>query len=225
MKMRRMARLLLAVLLGLPLAAGAQETPSRSIPDDVYYLMPSFGKGYVYFIGQPPAEGLLNICALDNTLRFKDKNGQELAATNDDKVVKVMIDTVVFLRNKEVYYRMYPVNGDLGIALKREVQILRDAHQDSYGTVSRTSSVKEYGSILSDGIAYDLGGKPYPHTVSETLFLYEGLNVHPLTRRTLRKFFPDRKAEIDAYFKAGGTLPDKVEEALPLLKAWAVPAE
>ena len=37
--------------------------------------------------------------------------------------------------------------------------------------------------------------------------------------------FPDRKAEIDAYFKEGGTLPDKVDEALGLLRHWAVPVE
>lgn len=220
-----MKRLLCAAcLLGTLVAAGAQETKTKSgaVPPEVYYLMPSFGKGMVFFSGQAPAQGELNICAVDNTLRFKDKDGTELAASNDDNVVKVRIDTVFFIRDRGVYYRMYPVTSEMGIALKRNVLIETDAKVGAYGMVSRTSSIREHSTLYSDGVAYKIDSdKEYPYSVTETLFLYNGNDVIVFSKKNLRKHFPDRKADIDAYFKSGGSIPKDVPDALAFLARWA----
>ncbi|MBR6883024.1 MAG: hypothetical protein IKN06_08675 [Bacteroidales bacterium] len=211
-----------ACLLGSLVAAGAQEKKSGSMPPEDYYLMPSFGKGMVYFSGQAPAQGELNICAVDNTLRFKDENGKELVATNEETVVKVQIDTVVFLRYHDVYYRMYPVTGDVGVALRRNVLIETDAKTGAYGGVSRTSSIREYGTLYTEGMAYKLdGSKEYPYSVNEVLYLYKGNKVLLLSKKNLRKLFPDRKAEIDAFFKSGGSMPRTLSEAMDFLSRWA----
>ncbi len=205
-------------------AAGAQEkkTTSGALPPEVYYLMPSFGKGMVFFSGQAPAQGDLNICALDNTLRFLDESGKELSAANDDNVVRVQIDTVVFLHQGTFYYRIYPVSDAVGIAVKRDVVIETDAKTGAYGMVSRTSSIREYSSVYTDGVAYKLeGNKEYPYSVTETLFLYKGNDIMVYSRKNLRKLFPSRKADIDAYFKSGGSLPRKLPEALAFLSGWA----
>lgn len=44
---KRLTLLILAVI-GLSMALKAQTTGSRGLPDDVFYLMPSFRDGYVY---------------------------------------------------------------------------------------------------------------------------------------------------------------------------------
>lgn len=219
-----MKKLLCAALLLATLAAGAQEkkTSFGQVPPDVYYLMPSFGQGVVYFYGQAPAQGELNICAMDNTLRFKDKDGTELAASNDGNVVKVQIDTVVFLRDNGIYYRMYPVTAEVGIALKRSVVVETDAKTGAYGMVSRTSSIREQSTFYTDGVAYKLdNNKEYPYSVTETLFLYKGNDVIAFSKKSLRKLFPGRKAEIDAYFKSGGSIPKTLPDALAFLSGWA----
>lgn len=206
------------------LAAGAQEkkTTSGALPPDVYYLMPSFGKGMVFFTGQAPAQGDLNICALDNTLRFLDESGKELSASNDDNVVRVQIDTAVFLHYGNVYYRIYPVSDAVGLAVKRHVVIETDVKTGAYGMTSRTSSIREYSSVYTDGVAYKLeNNKEYPYSVTETLFLFKGNDIIVFNKKNLRKLFPDRKADIDAYFKSGGSLPKKVPEALAFLSGWA----
>lgn len=214
--------LLIALCLLFCLPAGAQENGHGGIPDEVYYLMPSFGQGTVYFTGQAPAGGLLNICALDQSLRFLDKSGKELEAAAAENVVKVLIDTVVFLHYQDAFYRMYPLNQALGVALLRDVQIVKEAKQAGYGTTSETSSAREYTQIYADGVSYNLGSdKPVPYKVSETLFLYKGDEILTFNKRNIRKLFPDYKAEIDAWFKAGNSLPDTVPEALKVLSAWA----
>ena len=221
--MKRILYFILAVgLLCLAVEARAQKGGSSTgMPADVYYLMPEFANGMIFFHGQAPAQGKLNICALDNTLRFIDPNGTELVVANEEKIMKVRIDTVFFIRSGGMYYRMYPVSRDLGVALKRDVQILKDVKQGAYGIEDRTSSIRETSSIYVDGVSYKLDkAKDYPYNVNEILLLYMGDDVYVLNKRNLRKLFPDKKADIDAYFKSGGSIPESLPELLELLSGW-----
>ena len=205
--------LFFAVLLGLlPTVAAAQEE-GEGVTAEIYYLMPEFGQGMIWFSNQGPAEGKLNICAEDNTLRYLDKNGQEVVAASIDNVVKVQIDTAVFIRNEGVFYRLYPVSSELGLLVRRDLDIQRDAQRGAYGSYSRTSSIREYGTIYADGVSYKLEkSKKYPFTVSETCYLYSGDKVVSFTKRTLRKYFPQRKDDIDVYLKSGKSLPENLSD-------------
>lgn len=185
------------------------------------YLMPSFAEGTVFFRGQSPARGMLNISAVDHSLRFLAKDGTELEAVNPENIVKVKIDTVMFIRYEDMFYRMIPLKADVGIAVLRTASVQRDLKQGAYGTTSQTSAVKESGTIYADGIQYNLGGdKNKPYTVSETLFIYRGDQIYPLGKRSLKKLFPESKDRIDAYFKDGASVPETVEGALQLLASF-----
>lgn len=214
-------RILTLLAFFLPLFALAQEEIPWGLPYDVYYLMPSFGNGLVYIKGQGPAQGKLNICALNNTLRFLDKDGKEVEASQTDNIIMVRIDTVSFLQGGGVFFRMYPVSGDLGVALRRNVVVHKDVKEGAFGTQSHTSSITEYKNVYVDGISYDLGKtKKYPYNVTETVFLYKGNDILALSKRNLRKLFPEKKAEIDAWFRQKHSLPETVEEAKALLARW-----
>lgn len=211
---------IVCLALSTSLGLGAQE--AGRIPDDVFYLMPEFADGIVYFRGQSPAQGKLNICAADNTLRFIDNDGEELAASPEsaEKIIMVQIDSVQFLHNQDGFYRKYPVTATMGVALKREVHIMRGAKKGAYGIVDQTSSIRQYSTLYSEGMSYNLNtGDPYE--VSETLYLYVNQAIVPLTKKNLKKVFPDRKEDIDAWFKSGNYLPKTIEEALPMLRQWA----
>ena len=106
--MKRIA-LLLALFAGV--SAFAQEG-SGDIPADVFYLMPEFGQGMVYFTGQAPAQGKLNICAEDHSLRFLDDKGEEMSSKADN-IVRVVIDNVVFVRDDDAFYKIVPVTEGL----------------------------------------------------------------------------------------------------------------
>lgn len=202
--------LVAGLLVCLQWVAGAQEPKSiAGIPADVYYLMPSFGNGYIYFRGQMPAQGQLNICAVDNTIRYMDK-GKELVSSPTENIIKVRIDTVSFLHNQGVFYRLYPITAEKGVALRRKVNLKMDEKEGAFGTTSRTSSTKEYGVIYADGVSYNLDSdKTYPYEVSETLFLYYGDKVLALNKKNLKKLFPEVQFE---------TLPKTLEDALALLR-------
>lgn len=221
--MRKTIQIVLLLLaLAAPLGLRAQEAARKAIPDDVFYLMPEFCQGVVYLRGQAPAQGKMNICAVDNTLRFLDEDGTELEASGADNIVKVQLDTVWFLRSRGIFYRMYPATFDMGVALKRDVRVQTDTKQGAYGGSSQTSSIREYSSLYTESGIYKLNtNKTFPYQVSETLFLYKGEGVYPLTKNNLKKLFPGRKADIEAWFKAGNSLPKTATETQALLSSWA----
>ena len=214
-----------AFLLCLSFSGAYAQIPvqeGKGIPDELYYLMPDFSDGTIYFRGQSPARGKLNICAVDNSLRYLDKDGTELSASQSENIFKVWIDTVIFYRYQDVFYRLFPVTSDLGVALRRDVHILKDAKQGAYGTVSQTNAIKEYGVIYADGVAYNLNSaKQYPYRVYETLYFFKGDEIYPVNKKGLRKMFPDKKAEIDAWFKDGGALPETGDGLKELIAGWS----
>ena len=204
------------------IGAVAQSADTQGLPPEAYYLMPEFKPGMIYFNGSVPAQGKLNICALDNTLRFIDKSGKEMEATGIDNVIKVKIDTVFFMRSGGLFYRMYPVHGDVGVALKRDVKFINEGKTGAYGTTTQTASVRENNSVYADGIAYEIRkDKEAKYEIVETLYLYKGDDVYTLNKNNLRRVFPDKKAEIDAFFKARNPIPSTLPETLELLKGWA----
>ena len=68
--MKRYLTCLLATVLCLPAFC---QKEGNSIPAEIFYLMPEFGQGNVYFKGRTPFPAQLNICAIDGTVRYKDR--------------------------------------------------------------------------------------------------------------------------------------------------------
>lgn len=217
----RQLRLLLLLSLAFPSALFGQETVAGRIPDEDFYLMPAFGEGTVYLRGQGPAQGKINICAADQTLRFIDDDGTELSAADQDAITRVQIDTVWFLRCEGAFYRLYPVSNEIGIALRRETKIVRDVKRGAYGMSDQTSSIRQYSTLYTDGAAQQLNrNQPASYAVSETVCLYCRDAVVKLNKANLKKIFPDRKDDIDAYFKSGKQLPSTVDGARALISGW-----
>ena len=206
--------LLLLFLLFAGLSAIGQEAKG-DIPADVFYLLPEFRQGMVYFSDQGPAQGNVNICAVDQTLRFMDKD-QELAS-GADNINRVVVDDIVFVRIDGAFYRLYPISDDLILAFRRDVEILRDVKTGAYGTQSRTSSIQEVSTFQTDGMMYTLkSSKNYPYNVSESCSLYQAGSVTPITKRSLRKRFPARKDDLDTWFKSH-SLPKTLDDTCALL--------
>ena len=209
-----MKRILLLLSLSAGLSAFGQEARG-DMPADVFYLLPEFRHGMVYFSGQGPGQGELNICAVDQTLRFMDK-GEELSSSADN-ILRVVIDTVVFVHVDGAFYRLYPVSDEVTLAYRRDVEILRDVKTGAYGIQSRTSSIREVGSLQSDGMMYTLqSSKSYPYNVKESCYLYVAGNVTPVNKRTIRKLFPARKDDLDAWLK-NHALPKTLDDTRAFL--------
>ena len=219
--MKHKKTLLLISLLAIE--SGAAFAQDNGIPKDVFYLMPEFGNGSIVYNGKAPAKGTLNICAVDNSIRFIDNGGQELAADTDESVLRDVIGNVAFERNGNAFVRLVPVTDEVSIAVKREVLIMSDSKSGGYGMASQTSSITELSSLSAGGNLYRLDDvRDVPYRVTETASLfYNGAFLQP-NKKSFQKCFPDKKDEIEAFFKSQGKLsPGKVETITELCNEWA----
>ena len=191
------------------------------IPADVFYLMPKMAQGTLLFRDKSPITGQFNICAVDNTVRFKDK-GTELAMEEDESMLEVIIDGIPFLHRDGTFYRLYAVSDEAFVAVKREVLIMNDTKMASYGMESNTTAVQTIEAVSIPGRILDLSQmEDVPYRMTETAALYRKGTLLTLSKRNFTKCFPDRKSEIDAWFAANKKInPQDIETVLALCKEW-----
>lgn len=220
---KRIIILFAALVCSVPLFAQGAE--GSTIPKEVFYLMPEMGKGTIYFTDRGPVNGKFNICAVDNSVRFLDAEGTELALENAQNVLQLVIDGVTFIYREGIFYRLQRVTPNTFVAIKRDVRILRDAQDSSYGMKSNTTAVESYSGLIDEHGRYiDLPGtRDIPYMQNESAFLYlRGMVLQP-TKRNFIKCFPDKKNEISEWFSQNKKVdPTSVKEITDLCKKWGV---
>lgn len=220
--MKKRILLSLIALAGAASALFAQEQV-QGIPKDVFYLMPEMGQGTILYKDKSPARGKFNICAIDNSVRFLDKSNTEMALDADESLVEVIIDNVPFLRRDGVFYRLDKLTDEVFLATKRDVTLMIDAKTASYGMESNTTAVQEYASYSLEGRVINFEeAKEIPYRMTETSGLYRKGAILPLTKKNCIKCFPDKKAEIEAWFDANKKMdPGDYKAVMKIMKSWA----
>ena len=220
--MRKILCLLVSLFCGAAFILPAQEG-NGGVPKDVFYLMPDMANGSVQFRGQPPATGKFNICAVDNTIRYIDQEGTELAVEIEDDMTRVVIGGVTFVPYDGAFLRLYPLTGDVSAAIRRNVLLLTDSKTSGYGMESQTTAVTSLMGLQGDTKYYQFEeSKDIPYRLSETIFLYKGDSVLTLTKKNFQKCFPESKDAIDAWFSQNKKLDaSKVEAVMELCREWA----
>lgn len=211
----------LFALMGLCANLRAQDIPG-GLPASVFYLMPEMGKGTLLFNDKSPIPGTYNICAIDNSVRFKDKHGMEMVLDNTDGLVEVIIDNVPFLLRNGVFYRLDPLSSEVLLATLREVTLLTDTKIASYGMESNTTAVQSYESMGMEGrILHFSELQNIPYRMKETSALYRKGVMLPLTKKNFIKCFPGKKAEIEAWFDQNKKMdPSDRNAIIELCKQW-----
>lgn len=214
--MKRALFCLAFLALSLPrLAAQA----NVGIPADVFYLMPEMTSGTLRFQDRT-VNGKFNICAVDQTLRFLDEKGTELALDNDAELLQVNFPDVSFIHTDRFYYRLYPVSNAAYVAVKRDVTVMTDTRRASYGMDSQTTAVQEVGVLDAGGHVINFNDvRQYPYQMTEMAYLYRNGRIVPFTKKNCLKCFPTKKAEIEAWFAENKKAGD-VDTVIALCKEW-----
>ena len=216
-----MKRFLSLLFTLLPAAFLASAQVNAGIPADVFYLMPEMTQGTLRFQDRT-VNGKFNICAVDQTLRFLNEKGVELALDNDGDLQQVNFGDIMFLHAEGAFYRLYPVSDAAYVAVKRDVTVMTDTKSSSYGMTSSTTAVEEVGLVQSDGHLVSFNdARQYPYKMTETAFLYRNGYLVRWNKKNCLKCFPFKKAEIEAWFaehkKADAT---DIDTVLAMCKEW-----
>ena len=216
--MKRFFTLLLTLVLA---ASFARAQVNAGVPADVFYLMPEMTQGTLLFKDRS-VNGKFNICAVDQTLRFLNEKGVELALDNDADLRQVNFPEVTFLHADGAYYRLYPVSDAAYVAVKRDVTVMTDTKSSSYGMSSSTTAVEEVGMVQSGTHLVSFNdARQYPYKMTETAYLYGNGRLVRWNKKNCIKCFPLKKAEIEAWFAANKKAdPTDVQMVIDLCKEW-----
>jgi hypothetical protein len=219
--MRKSFILAAAALFWAASALFAQD--GNGLTEEVFYLLPEMGYGTVYFSGKAPANGELNICAVDNTVRYMD-HGSELAVEIDDSMTRVVIDGNIFIPYEGVFLRLYPFGDDCGVAVRRNVTVMNDGKAASYGMESNTTAVTSIIGFSDTGLGQVFTleeGRDIPYRMSHVVYAYRDGNIMTLNKRNLQRAFPEAKDKIEAYFSEHKKLENNdPEKVLALVREW-----
>ena len=216
--MKRIFLLIALLAFSLP-RLGAQT--NAGIPADVFYLMPEMTQGTLRFKDRF-VNGKFNICAVDQSLRFLDEKGTEMALDNEGDLLQVTFGDVMFIHADGIYYRLYPVSDAAYVAVRRDVRVMTDTKSSSYGMSSSTTAVQEIGVVDAGGHLVNFNdARQYPYKMTETAFLYRNGYIVPFSKRNCLKSFPVKKAEIEAWFAEHKKFDSSdVQTVLDLCKEW-----
>ena len=216
--MKRFFTLLLTLVLA---ASFARAQVNAGVPADVFYLMPEMTQGTLLFKDRS-VNGKFNICAVDQTLRFLNEKGVELALDNDADLRQVNFPDATFLHAEGAYYRLYPVSDAAYVAVKRDVTVMTDTKNSSYGMASSTTAVEEVGMVQSGTHLVSFNdARQYPYKMTETAYLYGNGRLVRWNKKNCIKCFPLKKAEIEAWFAANKKAdPADVQLVIDLCKEW-----
>ena len=211
-----------AVLFFAILAFSAFRLPAQvnvGIPSDVFYLMPEMTSGTLRFTDRF-VNGKFNICAVDQTLRFLDEKGEELALDDDSQLLQVNFGDLMFVHADHAFYRLYPVSEAAYVAVKRDVTVMTDTRRASYGMDSQTTAVQEVGVLDAGGHVINFNDvRQYPYQMTEMAYLYRNGRIVPFSKKNCLKAFPAKKAEIEAWFAENKKAAD-VDTVITRCKQW-----
>ena len=197
MTMKRIFSALAALVLS---AASLSAQVNAGVPADVFYLMPEMTSGTLRFQDRF-VNGKFNICAVDQTLRFLNEKGEELALEDASQLLQVNFGDLMFVHADNTFYRLYPVSDAAYVAVKRDVTIMTDTRRASYGMDSQTTAVQEVGILDAGGHVINFNdARQYPYKMTETAFLYRNGHIVRFNKKNCLKCFPTKKAEIEAWF-------------------------
>lgn len=225
-----MKKILLAVAISVlasisvsaQVVAGIQtkQQMQDEMPDSIKFVLPEFGTGRITYKNGSFSNGRLNICNIDQVVRFVDTDGSIKAVNNNDDIDRVRIGSKVFIKYSGAFVALTDYIEDVYLGVKKDVTLLNDTHTGAFGMKSETTNIKEYSSVTSGGVTYDLSQKVVgEYKYKEQPLLVKGSTVYAVSKKRLEKLLPSKKDAIDAYIEANHPDLEKVKDVRALFQA------
>ncbi|HIZ87373.1 MAG TPA: hypothetical protein IAC03_04350 [Candidatus Coprenecus pullistercoris] len=181
----------------------ARENLLDKLPADVAYLLSEYTGAVLYRNDGGMSEGKINICLVDNSIRFVDEKGDTLLMRNPAMVNRIILaDGSVCVPVNGEYVRQLAAAGSRSLVYRVRLEL--DTRDDSPSggiappptSTAVTASLMELDPSRSFSVTtvvdYDL---------SEGFCLTDGDKFYPARQSSFVRLFPDRKKDIKAYTK------------------------
>jgi hypothetical protein len=185
-----------------------------------HYLFPEFTQGVILMKSGIRNDALLNYNSLTEQMIF-EKKGKKLAIGMNELG---LIDTVFIKDRKFIAFNSVFVellsHSKWDLFIEHKCELEEPGQPSGYGGTSKTTAIKSYSSIYSEGNSYQLklpeGYKSNPYTY---YWIKKNGKLHKFTSmRELKKLYKDKKDLFKAYLKKYRVKYDDQEGIIQLIE-------
>jgi len=186
-------------------------------PFNERYKYPEFIPGKVVFNNGLIASASLNYSILLNEMQFIAPPADTFSIADGENIRYVFIESDTFLFDNG-YLELFYQEGFIRVAQKQYVKFIGIEKQDAYGMTSSTAAIETYRSLQSDGISYNLtvGEDVKLRKINQYYISIENSKFYPVTKRNLKKLFPQNKNEIKTFLKQNSVNLENRQDLLKL---------
>ncbi len=226
--MKNWLLVLLFITIQLPLSAQDVVLTARAgkiVDSEAFlksrYAMPVFSNGKIILKDKMTYNGKFNIDNCSQTLRMLDEKGDTLAVASENLVVSMSAGSYLFYKIKNRYVQILDTDGKYSLGLTKQVTFGRKALTGAFGM---SDDVAMMDNVVSteDNFYYQiekgLWSGSVPFNYREIVYIVSKGRLYSFTNSTLKKFFPDKYADIEKYIKEQKLDISKREDASLLYK-------
>ncbi len=179
----------------------ARENILTKLPAQAAYLLPAFTDAVVTGRDGSLSSGRVNVCLVDNSVRFITDSGDTLLMSNAENVSRIVFADTVLLQVQDYFVKQMVVYGQKSIAERRQLKLTQQAESAGYSSIPAVSTAKKGTMVVLDPTYVYEAETDYDYRMTTDLVLTDGTEVYSAKLSSFVKVFPDRKKEIRSFVK------------------------
>lgn len=173
------------------------------LPPDVAYFMPDFEEASIYFTDGTVSSGKVNICLVDNTIRFIAPSGDTLLMSQGDRVLRILAADTLILKAEGCFARQIAVFGPYSLSERRQLELntQKQEQMGGYGTLPPTSTALSASMMSLDPSRKFETAADISYRLEKDFVLTDGTDVFKARAAAFYRIFPDMKQDIRKFIR------------------------
>ncbi len=188
------------------------------LPRDVAYWFNDYSFGQIIYNNGTSNQGLVNVCVVDNSVRFINEKGDTLILMNSNDIQRIFINDSVLVQIDDRFYREIACYGSIILAEQRILNFSEPEIEanSSLGGLPPTSMAKKSNIRLVDNDREYTFEADIPWSLNVSYVLINGEKIYNAKRSSFEKIFAGKKDFIRTFVKSNKTDFDSKEDVVSL---------
>lgn len=185
---------------GSVIASNREDLLSK-LPSEISYFMPEFTLSQIFYKNGTKFMALLNICVVDNSVRYINESGDTLLMANASDVNRIFAQGSVYKQINGHFFQELVAFGQTSLCEKRSFSLKEPEISIGFANIAPTSTAKSYNPEHED-LARDYGkDMEIDYTMEIDYVLSHKDKIYPCKQSAFIKFFPEKKQQIKDFVK------------------------
>lgn len=181
--------------------ASSREDLLTKLPSEVAYFMPEFTHAYIFYTNGTKFEANLNICLVDNSVRYINDKCDTLLMANAASVNKILAGDAIYQQLNGTFVHQLAAYGQTSLSEKKIFNFKEPEINIGFANLAPTSTARAYNAEDHD-VAKGYGKDMEIDYRLETVYVLTHKNkTYSCKQSSFIKFFPEKKQQIKEFVK------------------------